>query len=454
MAGPTIPRPAPTQRATRGIAGPTVAPTVAPITRLGGRRRRRILPTVKGRPWRRAGHWHRGILCGFPNAPSRTVSAAVTADRNAAPLPPPPPACGASGGAPADLVWRRQARALVEDLFARSPAIYWTDLLLSAGFAWLATAVYLSAPAWSAAQLLGFVVAGVLFFRAGTFIHEIVHMPASQMRWFKRVWNLVIGIPLLMPWIFYRSHADHHSARHFGTPADGEYLPLGAAPLRETLKYLAQAPLLPLLMVVRFGIVGPLSWFVPPLREWVLTAASAAVSNPYYRKRFPKRDERHLLAVEALCFVYLLALALVSWQGLIDPLRLAQGYLLLAFALSLNWVRNLAAHHYVNAGERMTLAAQIADSINITGQTWLTILMFPVGLRYHALHHLFPALPYHRMGEAHRRLMQGLPPEAGYRATNCESFFGAVAGLWRSASRTAPRRSAMRAWLAAAGRRS
>jgi fatty acid desaturase len=117
-------------------------------------------------------------------------------------------------------------------------------------------------------------------------------------------------------------------------------------------------------------------------------------------------------------------------------------------------VRNLAAHHYVNAGERMTLAAQIADSINITGQTWLTVLMFPVGLRYHALHHLFPALPYHRMGEAHRRLMEGLPPEAGYRATSCESFFSAAARLWRSASRTAPRRSAMRAWLAAAGRRS
>ena len=94
----------------------------------------------------------------------------------------------------------------------------------------------------------------------------------------------------------------------------------------------------------------------------------------------------------------------------------------------------------------MSAQAQVEESINHTGQTWLTVLLFPVGLRYHALHHLFPALPYHRMGTAHRRLMQPLPPDSPYRAFNRASFAAAVCELWRSARTTSRTQSAMRRW--------
>ncbi len=124
-----------------------------------------------------------------------------------------------------------------------------------------------------------------------------------------------MGIPLLMPWIIYKNHIEHHSVRYFGTPDDGEYLPLAAAPPHETIKYVLQAPLLPLLTVLRFGVVGPLSWLHRGLREWVLTAASAGVSNPYFRKRFPAADEWHLRIVEVLCFLWLLALAVLVATG-------------------------------------------------------------------------------------------------------------------------------------------
>lgn len=347
-----------------------------------------------------------------------------------------------------DAHWRDQARSLIGDLFRRSPAIYWTDLLLSATAAWSLAAVCFTAPAWSAAQVIAFLASGILFFRAGTFIHEIVHMPAGQMIWFKRAWNLLVGIPLLMPWVLYRNHTEHHNHRHFGTPADGEYLPLASSPAKETLKYLAQAPLLPLFMVLRFGVIGPLSWLNRRLREWVLTSVSAAVSNPHYRKRFPKGSERHLLIVEACCFAWLAAIAALTWRGPIQASHLLMAYLLLAYTLGLNWVRNLAAHRYGNTGGRMTLDEQVEDSINVIGQTWLTVALFPVGLRYHALHHMFPALPYHHMGEAHRRLMASLPADAPYRASNRESFFEAVGELWRSARRTQQHRSAMQAWSA------
>jgi fatty acid desaturase len=340
--------------------------------------------------------------------------------------------------------WIEEAKGLVSDLYERSPFIYWTDLLLSAGAAWALAFVYFTAPAWSALQIGAFVLASILFFRAGTFIHEIVH--SHQMIWFSRVWNLFMGIPLLMPWIFYRNHVDHHSAKYFGTPDDGEYLPLAAAPASETIKYLAQAPLLPLFMIVRFGVLAPLSWCHRGLREWVLTYTSAAVSNPYYRKRFPQRDETHLLIVELLCFGWLALIAGLAVAGFVNVHELLMMYLLLAFALGLNWVRNLAAHGYANRGDRMTLVEQFSDSINITGQTWLTMLLFPVGLRYHALHHLFPSLPYHNLGEAHRRLSTRLAPDAPYHASGRPSYFAAVAELWQSARRTSPENSAISRW--------
>jgi len=39
----------------------------------------------------------------------------------------------------------------------------------------------------------------------------------------------------------------------------------------------------------------------------------------------------------------------------------------------------------------------------------------PVGLRYHALHHYFPGIPYHNLGFAYQRLITSLPEAAGYR---------------------------------------
>ena len=343
--------------------------------------------------------------------------------------------------------WLGLARSAVSDLYPRSAPVYWADFTLSTAGAWAFALVFFRAAPWSLVQLVAYCASILLFFRTGTFIHELVHARRGQLVWFGRAWNLFVGIPFLMPWIFYRNHADHHNAQHFGTPQDGEYLPLAASPVRETLKYLAQVPLLPLFMLVRLGVLGPLSWLQRGLREWVLTRASAAVSNPYYAKRFPARDQKHLVVVEGLAFAYLAGLAGLVLAGRIGLNHVFMGYLLVAGALGLNWIRNLAAHGYGNRGERMTHLAQMEDSINITGQTWLTVLLFPVGLRYHALHHLFPSLPYHNLRKAHRRLSELLPRDAPYHTTGRHSFFAAVTELWRAAKATPVEQSAMPRWV-------
>jgi fatty acid desaturase len=53
------------------------------------------------------------------------------------------------------------------------------------------------------------------------------------------------------------------------------------------------------------------------------------------------------------------------------------------------------------------VTAQYLDSTNVP-DGFLPYLWAPVGLRYHALHHLLPSLPYHSLGEAHRRISGAL----------------------------------------------
>jgi fatty acid desaturase len=54
-------------------------------------------------------------------------------------------------------------------------------------------------------------------------------------------------------------------------------------------------------------------------------------------------------------------------------------------------------------------------------------------MRFHALHHLFPSLPYHALGAAHRRLMARLPPDSPYRLTEAPRLSASLRQLWRAA---------------------
>ncbi|HEX3726347.1 MAG TPA: fatty acid desaturase, partial [Pirellulales bacterium] len=121
------------------------------------------------------------------------------------------------------------------------------------------------------------------------------------------------------------------------------------------------------------------------------------------------------------------------------------GFLYTAYPLSvailfLNAIRTLGAHRYTNTGGEVTFVSQLLDSINYPHHPLITSLWAPVGLRFHALHHLFPSMPYHNLTEAHRRLMAELPADSPYRRTECSSLCRALVQLWHT-SRTASDRA-------------
>jgi fatty acid desaturase len=333
------------------------------------------------------------------------------------------------------------ARHRFADAFPPRTWIYWSDLFATTAVCWTALAVSASVPLGGPLHLASTLVAMVALFRAAIFVHEIAHQRRGALPGFEFAWNVLVGVPFLAPSLTYvGSHLDHHRQATFGTWNDPEYLPLArSTPLRHLgflLVPTVEVPMFP----VRWGVLGPASWVIPPLRRWLVARASTLVLNPRYRRPAPKgRDTARWMAQEAAAaaLVWLVAGGVVA--GLVPVQWLLQWYVVVVGALVLNQARNLAAHRYENDGQPTDSLGQLLDSVTLEGR-FLSALAAPVGLRYHALHHYLATVPYHSLGALHRRLLAELPADDPYRRTSCS---GVAAAAFALARRAAARRACL-----------
>ena len=172
-----------------------------------------------------------------------------------------------------DAAMLKAAANLTRDLNAPNDAIYWADMLGSAllGYAALFAAMFVR-PTWLAVGCG--LVAVLALYRAGSFIHELTHIKKGAVKGFRFAWNLMVGVPLLVPSFMYEGvHNQHHAKRYYGTVDDPEYLPLALMHPWTLPVFLIAAALAPIGMLIRFGILAPLSMLSPKLRA----ASSAAI---------------------------------------------------------------------------------------------------------------------------------------------------------------------------------
>lgn len=330
-------------------------------------------------------------------------------------------------------------RAIPAEWFKASPVIYWSDFLGSSIVGWTAFVLAVLGAGWIRAA--SFAVATLALYRAVLFIHEITHRVQRDVPAFTFVWNVLIGVPMLVPSFLYEGvHTDHHRQRTYGTEADPEYVPFGHRSPALMAGYVIASLLAPLLFVLRFALLAPLSWIVPPLRRFVRAHGSALVINHLYVRQapIPLAGRVQEAAACALCWTS----AALLWTGRLPPAVLFGWAGVSALASGVNAARTLAAHRYDHdepGSEALSMNEQLLDSCTIATIRRPPVsvqianagraLVAPVGLRYHALHHWIPSLPYHNLGRAHRLLVSALSPDAPYGATIEDGFTPALRDL-------------------------
>jgi len=333
-------------------------------------------------------------------------------------------------------------RAIPLGWFKASPLIYWADLLASAAIGWGALAAGVLGTGWP--RLAWLTVAVFALYHAVLFIHEITHRAQRDVPGFTLVWNVLVGVPLLVPSFTYENvHTDHHRQRSYGTIADPEYVPFGRrSPIVLTV-YVVGSLLAPLAFAVRFALLAPLGWMVPPFGRFVADRCSALVINHQYVRQ--ARIDAAGRAEEAAAFAVCWGAAILWWNGVLPSSAFACYAGVSAAASGINAARTLAAHRYDNESGELSMNEQLLDSCTIAPTSLsgrvaerlangFRCLIAPVGLRYHALHHWIPSLPYHNLGRAHRLLVSALAPGAPYGKTIEPGFTPVLRDLVHRAS--------------------
>jgi fatty acid desaturase len=332
---------------------------------------------------------------------------------------------------PDDKAMLRAAVELTRDLAPARPEVFWPDMLLSAliGYGALAGAI-LAQNGWLAAACA--LVSALTLYRALLFIHELSHIHKTALPGFRFAWNVLVGIPLLTPSFMYEGvHTLHHARTRYGTGEDPEYLPLALMKPWSLPVFLLTALLLPLALLLRSAVVVPLGAVITPLGRLVWARASALAINPAFQRRPAEGDLARMVRWQEAgatlwAWAVLAASAAYGWRPLLIALAV------IALTAVLNQTRTLVAHLWENEGDAMTVTGQYLDSVNVPPPGALTVLWAPVGLRYHALHHLLPSLPYHSLAEAHRRLCAELGGGSTYARSNYAGLFPLLGRLARS----------------------
>lgn len=318
-------------------------------------------------------------------------------------------------------VTMKMVQEIVGDLRQPKQAVYFADLLASAVLGWALFVIAIANTGLLTTSIL-LVFASFFLFRGLAFIHELVHQ--HRMKFFRYLWHSLIGIPLLVPLLLYLpTHMGHHNKDTYGTKNDGEYDQLQGRFGRVSLKLFVLGFALPIALVVRFGLLTPLSAVFPIVRTKVIPDfVHMSFRFPFTAEEPRENWRKEFNFLEFFCMLVAWLLAAGLWSGNWKPV--AAWYTTLLIVGTLNMARALwTTHLYVEQEKGRGAVDQLIDSMNVTGGGLLTLIMCPTGLRYHALHHVAAYLPYHALGEAHQRLVERLPADSVYHSATVNSLF-------------------------------
>jgi fatty acid desaturase len=324
----------------------------------------------------------------------------------------------------------REIHNLTSEFADLRPALYWSDLVLSAVLCWSAFAyiVYDSAHSPAGRWLAG-LVAVIFAFRGLAFMHEVAHS-GRHLPGFTLGYNLLFGFPFKSPAHAYEPHAHHHSRSRFGTLQDPEYETWSHRSPWSILRPLLLIPFVPFAFFARYSVAPVILLFLPRSATlWVFRHYSTyAMNSAYVREPDDEGELGRSRRQDWGCVAYTLAMLAANLSGLLPWSAWKVGYWIVVGISAMNFYRALANHRYLSGFGPQSYEEQVLDSVTITGGPW-TEIWAPTGLRYHSTHHMLPALPYHSLGRAHRKLMRVLPADHPYRRTVEPSLYASLRSL-------------------------
>jgi fatty acid desaturase len=178
-------------------------------------------------------------------------------------------------------------------------------------------------------------------------------------------------------------------------------------------------------------LLAPLTFLHPKLREYTLRHGCALTLNWRYERTVNAEDRRILTIVELLCSLRAAMILIPVLIGFTHWTRLPLLYSLAVGVLALNQMRLLGDHHLTSNGGELTFHDHILDSCNYTSPDFGAWLFCPFSIRFHALHHMFPSLPYHNLPAAHDYLTQHLPADSIYHSLNQPSWWSVAKQAFR-----------------------
>lgn len=273
-------------------------------------------------------------------------------------------------GATARVLSRAELRALSERSDGGGAARMTVHLMLLAASGWL---VAVAPGWWMVAAMVPFGVVQAALFAP---IHETMHMTAFRSRRANQVVGWLAACPSLLNWHFYTAfHLAHH--RHTQDPGrDPELLVLPPASLDRYVWRLCALPYWRFrLVVLGQGLRGDLSMY------------------PFITERMAPKIVKSLRGMAALVLAAcLVSMAVVGWWAplvfWVGPQMLGQPFLR-AYLLTEHTDCTMDANGLTNTRTTLT--------------TWpMHVLMW--NMSFHAEHHLYPSIPFHRLPAAHEAM--------------------------------------------------
>ncbi|MBX3022317.1 MAG: fatty acid desaturase family protein [Bdellovibrionales bacterium] len=266
--------------------------------------------------------------------------------------------------------------------FRRNPVI--PLLAITANWAIIAGCIALSlyTQSWTI-YMLSVIVIGARQHALFIMVHEATHMHIAQNKrlndWIS---DLFCALPLLFDTGVYRkNHLSHH--RNLNSEQDPDWIRKQGRP---GWKFPVSGARLALQIPLYVAFLGPLE----------ILAVFWGFSGFGDKKRW--QSEAPFLLFKLTYFVGVFGF-LIS-QGFAAHLAMFWAVPMLFVLPFVTRVRNLSEHWAVSYADEMTSTREVRAP-------WLEgFLLTPHNVNYHLTHHLFPHIPFYRVREAHRKLIE------------------------------------------------